>query len=62
VIYVGAKAVPGLTEALKDLKFDGTPGTPRPGFEMMEAATPKTLGGTLAAEALRHFTLEGAAQ
>lgn len=60
--WVLHKSVPGLTEALQDPKFDDTPGRPRPGFAMMEAATPRTLGGTLAAEALRHFTLEGAAQ
>jgi len=58
--WVLHKVVPGLTEALEDPKFDDTPGTPRPGFEMVQSATPKTMGGTLAAEAIRKFTSEGA--
>jgi hypothetical protein len=60
--WVLHKVVPGLTEALEDAKFDDTPGTPRPGFEMMQSATPKTLGGTLAAGAIGKFTSEGTAR
>jgi hypothetical protein len=56
--WVVHKVVPGLTQALENAKFDDTPGTPRPGFEMMQSATPKTMGGTLAAEAIRKFTSE----
>jgi hypothetical protein len=56
--WVVHKVVPGLTQALENSKFDDTPGTPRPGFEMMQSATPKTMGGTLAAEAIRKFTSE----
>jgi hypothetical protein len=60
--WVLHKVVPGLTEALEDAKFDDKPGTPRPGFEMMQSATPKTMGGTLAAEAIRKFTSEEASR
>jgi hypothetical protein len=56
--WVLHKVVPGLTEALQAGKFDDTPGTPRPGFEMMQDVTPKTMGGTLAASAIRNFTSE----
>jgi hypothetical protein len=60
--WVLHKVVPGLTEALQDGKFDDTPGTPRPGFEMMQDATPKAVGGTLAALAVDRFPSEGASK